>query len=669
MTTWRIPLLLLFSATLCMNALSQEDSPVITQLKDELSSSNTTIEQVDIYNKIAFQLLFIDTALCMTYIDTAASMSKDDGYKQGLARALNIVSLHHIFQNRHDKGIAINKEALGYCDDEDHFVKGKIYNAIGMAYQKMYVVDKCLENYQQALYHATENNDTMTTAVVLGNIANIHSTQNNLEDAKYYFLQLEELSSSHQDQNVQFAFYIRYAEFLTKTNDFEESLKYLDKALISAEDLKHNSKIRKVRLQMAINNISSGKYEIAEICLDSMMSNAIEPTDHTRVRYHYWKANLEYLKENPRIAFQNAQVGLDIINESNDFYFYKPKLLTLLHNIEGQNYNYKEAYAYLLELNDWQDSIGLKERENKILELETKYQSEKREIENTLLKVQSESKSVKLKQRTQLAIASIMAMLLSLVLLYILFRNSRKDKRNNELLESKVHERTLKLKKSNEELERFSYIASHDLKEPIRNIKAFTNLLKKKINSENSSPEVVKYLNIVDMSSDQMEFLVNGILDYTKLGDHKNKEMVDLNEVVENVTVYLQNLISERQSKVIYDKLPTIECNPIQVFQVFKNLIENGIKYNESDVPMVEINCNQQENLTAIKFKDNGIGIDSKHKDEVFEMFSRLHNRKQYTGSGLGLSIVKKVSALMGGQIALEKSDSTGSIFTLSLPK
>ncbi len=660
-------ILLFYLSQVCMGQTST-DPPLIDSLKKTLSKAENPEVKVDLYNKIAFQLLFIDSSRCKLYIDTAKQMSITHSYNEGLARALNVISYNHIFNNRYDKGIDINQSALKHCDADDYCVKSKIYNAIGMAYQRMYIVDKCLENYQSALVNATECNDTLTMSVVLGNIAGVNSSQGNDDEAKKYYLELEKLSSKNKDQNVQFSFNLRFGEFLTGIGDLDESEVYIKKALANAENLKHNSKIRKAILQLAINSSNAKKYEISNSYLEALLNPDLEPTEQTSVRYHYWKADLEHVRGDYSEASFHAKKCLDKIEANQDFYYYKPRVLKILHHAESENGNYRSAYAYLDQLRIWQDSVKLQEREEKFLELETKYQSEKKEIENALLKEQSDNKSVKLKQRTILAIGSAALLLLSIGLLNILLRNSRRDKLYNETLESRVAERTHELEKSNEELGRFAYVASHDLKEPIRNIKSFTQLLKSKLNAGTPLNEVGDYFEIVEKSTDQMHYLVNGILDYTKLGEQVENEDVDLNDILEKVKLNLHFLLSEKESKITASNLPTLHCNSIQIFQVFKNLIENSIKYNDSKICEVNISSTIESDFVKLTFSDNGIGIDEKYQEKIFEMFARLHNRSEYQGSGLGLAIVKKIIMSMGGEVVLDKSDDKGTSISVSIP-
>lgn len=672
---FKFPLLKVYSILLLIfpfylySAVPPETPPLIDSLLTLAIGAESERDKVDLYNKVAFQYLFVDTLKSLEYIAKVSSISESIDYPQGIARATNIHAIHHSFQNRLKKGIELNKEALTYCQKDDHFVLGKIHNGLGLCYQRMYVVDKCLEHYHQALTHATAEGDRRTMAIVLGNIAGVHNTQNNDKEAKKYFLQLEEVAANLEDVNIQFAFNIRFAEFLTHADEFEESNTYLIKALEYSKLLNHKSKSRKVILQMVINAINLGEYKKAESHLSSLISDGLEPNDHSFMRYDYWYSELEYIRKNYSKATKHANDGLQRIKQKDDYYFYKPRLLKNLHLSEKKLGNFESAYIHLHELKQWQDSLELKERENKFIELESKYQSEKKEIENVLLSEQSKRKSAVIKQRTTIAIGSIITLLLALGIAYILYRTSRREREYNSLLETRVNERTKNLEQSNDALERFAYIASHDLKEPITTISAFITILKQKISTEHKGEHLEQYIDIIEKNCDQMKFLITGILDYTKLSEDVTKNEVDLNIILEKVELYLQKMILDKNAKIISTNLPTLNCNQIQMFQIFKNLIENGIKYNESENVEVKIDFKDEDGYITLSFEDNGIGIEPKFKDHIFEMFKRLHNRSKYTGSGLGLSIVKKITQMMGGEIVLSKSNSSGTTFNLTLPK
>jgi light-regulated signal transduction histidine kinase (bacteriophytochrome) len=228
-----------------------------------------------------------------------------------------------------------------------------------------------------------------------------------------------------------------------------------------------------------------------------------------------------------------------------------------------------------------------------------------------------------------------------------------------------------KLRKSNEELEQFTYLASHDLKEPLRNISSFVTLIQRRIKKINI-PELNEYFDFVILNTKRMYSLVEDVLVLSRINNHEPlaSSPVDLNDVIQDVQMGLDTLIREKKAHITTDHLPTVEAPRAHLFLVFKNLIENGIKYNESVKPQVHIyySIHQEKNCYQFTVSDNGIGVDIKYQTQIFEMFKRLNNREKYTGSGMGLAICKKILARYGGEIWIQSEENKGSTFYFTLP-
>lgn len=233
----------------------------------------------------------------------------------------------------------------------------------------------------------------------------------------------------------------------------------------------------------------------------------------------------------------------------------------------------------------------------------------------------------------------------------------------------KIEEQNKRLGRTNEELEKFAYIASHDLKSPLRNITSFMNLIQRKL-KDYPDESVHEYLNFATSSAKQMHFLVNDILEYSKLGDKKIElSEVNLNKIIEKVEQSLQAIIQEKNAVIETDELPTIFANITQMQLLFQNLIENGIKYNKQNSPTIQIRYEQTTEAHLITFKDNGIGIPKEYKEKVFEMFQRLQAQSETKGSGIGLAICMKIVEQHQGKLWLESTEGKGSTFFVTFPK
>ncbi|MGB1243290.1 MAG: sensor histidine kinase [Chitinophagales bacterium] len=221
----------------------------------------------------------------------------------------------------------------------------------------------------------------------------------------------------------------------------------------------------------------------------------------------------------------------------------------------------------------------------------------------------------------------------------------------------------------NQELERFTYIASHDLKSPLSNIMGFSDLIEEELKDGNYDT-ALQYLSYIQTSSKRMSYLIEDILEFSKIreGNKENRKNIDLNSIVETVKQSLRQQIESKNAKISYQYLPSYYCNETEISLLFQNLIQNGIKYNTQTEPNIKIWSSQNEESILLHFKDNGIGIDTKHHHQIFEYFKRLHNQTEYEGTGIGLGLCKKIVQNYNGQINIKSIINQGSIFTITLP-
>lgn len=244
----------------------------------------------------------------------------------------------------------------------------------------------------------------------------------------------------------------------------------------------------------------------------------------------------------------------------------------------------------------------------------------------------------------------------------------------NDELEQQVQARTQALEENNRslmqknaEMERFNYIASHDLKEPLRNISSFAGLLSRYL--PNPKAEALEYLRIIQSNAKRMNTLIEDLLEYSRVSNIGHLiERVDLQAVLEEVRTLIREGEPTAGRIVSTGKLPVITGNKTQLFLLFKNLISNGLKYNSAPNPRVQLSYEKSSAWHILKFVDNGIGIEPQYQQKVFEMFTRLHDRSKYEGSGLGLAICRNIVHRHDGTIELESQAGRGSVFTVRLP-
>lgn len=225
------------------------------------------------------------------------------------------------------------------------------------------------------------------------------------------------------------------------------------------------------------------------------------------------------------------------------------------------------------------------------------------------------------------------------------------------------------LERSNKDLEQFAYIASHDLKEPLRTIGTFTDLLKYKFEA-NLNDSGKKYIYFITDGVHRMSSLINSLLTYSRAGqESKELEKVDLNNLISDILADLTIVIDEKNVEVDIEKLPTIYCNRDQMSMLFSNLILNGIKFNTSKQPIITISSSQIEDYWQFSVKDNGIGIPEEYQQQIFEIFKRLHSKEEYEGTGIGLALCKRIVETHAGKIWLESTPEKGSEFHFTIAK
>ena len=229
------------------------------------------------------------------------------------------------------------------------------------------------------------------------------------------------------------------------------------------------------------------------------------------------------------------------------------------------------------------------------------------------------------------------------------------------------------LQRSNQNLEEFAHAASHDLKEPIRKIHFFTNQLKEQLDGLLKENQVRSF-NRIENATQRMGNLIDDLLLYSHVSQRPHQtESIDLNEKVQRVLEDLELDISEKKALIHVGKLPVVQGYRRQLQQMFQNLFSNALKYSKPDVPpKIDVHAEQVERngktYHLIKISDNGIGFEQEYEAKIFQMFSRLHAKSEYSGTGVGLSIVKKVIENHNGFISVHSTIGAGSTFEVYLP-
>jgi light-regulated signal transduction histidine kinase (bacteriophytochrome) len=238
---------------------------------------------------------------------------------------------------------------------------------------------------------------------------------------------------------------------------------------------------------------------------------------------------------------------------------------------------------------------------------------------------------------------------------------------NFEITERKRIEN--ELRRANQDLEQFAYSASHDLQEPLRSVKIFSELLSVR-HGDKLDGEALVFLRTVCDGAGRMETLVRDLLAYTQVARiDGDPDSVDANTPMQAALANLAGAIAETGARVDFDVLPSVRVHQIQLQQIFQNLIGNAIKYHRQGVPpVVHVTVRREDGTWLFSVADNGIGIEAEFKERIFGLFKRLHTGDEYSGTGIGLALCQRIVERNHGRIWVESERGKGSIFRFTLP-
>lgn len=602
-----------------------------------------------------------------------------------------------------DTTLAFCREAMGYYEQyPGRKEQGIVLNSIGILHDIKGEKDLAVQSFEEAEDIFLELGDLEWLGQVYNNWGVVHVTENSLETATrlyikalavnensgnerglmathsnlgrlYYKQRLYEQSKEHAEEGVRLAKKLQSATWLPlslnlkgdiyhKSAQNTEALLAYEEALAIARDNGDDYNLiftlnRLARLYLDNDQPRQALDYIQQSLNRAMVAGKRKDLEEIYLILGECRARIgEFQEAKPYIdtAYSLAQVDRDY------------KYLLQAYRQYGDLYydlgNYKLSLSFQKRFQALQDSINSLENEELLSRLEREFNRKEQELEIFELKE---------KATQQYLFLVILSGLIGMILMIAVgfYTYYRRIRRFNEQLETKVQERTEALKQSNIQLERFAYIASHDLKTPLRTISSFLSLIKRRIQPYKDS-ELEDLLSFASNGAKQMNNLIEDVLEFSKVSTAEmKKEVVDLNQTIRSVLYNIDDFLKEKKGYVETHALPAVMGNGGYLHQLFQNLIVNGLKYNENEHPKVTISCQDQGEDYRFCIEDNGIGIDLSYQDTVFEMFKRLHTAAEYEGTGIGLALCKKIAEQHGGKIWLEHSSPAGTMFCLTLPK
>ncbi len=544
-------------------------------------------------------------------------------------------------------------ESLGACSP-----LANAYNNYGVMHVASKQTEKAQEFYFKALAINKQCSDPANDMISFHNIGIKLLASNDLVQAKSYLLKAEKIARETNNQFWKTTISITLAKIFNKDGDLATAKNYLKEAQKIAEENHDYYTLPRCYIQLAKMDMHRQQYAKAI----SYYKKAVE----AQIKIGKQKG-LSTIYNN--IADANLEMGN--LTEAQ-------KYITLASEITGRSWaNLANTYqldARLHEAREDYERATALHRQHHIARdsaFSLKLAANIKNVERTYQLKNKESELELLNQRYELQrYIFTFAILATMFFGFVIFIFYWEKKRHNEILEKTVAERTASLQRSNEELQKFAFVASHDLKSPLRNIYGFLSLIKRKYKSPDNVSEIQEYVDFALSAAKDMNTLIEDVLEYSKLDYLESKrDPVPMREVLEHTIAELHSTPSKRQQNVTLDgEFPIIHANPTLVQQLFRNLIENGLKYNESEKPTVTISANESAEKITFDVSDNGIGIPPEYRSKVFGIFTRLHSQEQYEGTGIGLAICRKIVDHYKGNITIQESTSGGTSFQIALP-
>jgi light-regulated signal transduction histidine kinase (bacteriophytochrome) len=238
----------------------------------------------------------------------------------------------------------------------------------------------------------------------------------------------------------------------------------------------------------------------------------------------------------------------------------------------------------------------------------------------------------------------------------------------NDELEQRVKERTVELQRSNQDLQQFAYVVSHDLQEPLRMVRTYAQLLAERYR-ERLDADADEFIGYAVQGAGHMQQLIVDLLEYSRVQTRGQEfDRASCEELLSSVLGDLRTIMTESQASVTYDPLPNVYVDATQLRQVFQNLVSNALKFRGQEPPRVHIAAERQGSELVFSVRDNGIGLDQKQAERIFVIFQRLHTQREYPGTGIGLALCRKIIERHGGRMWVESEVGKGATFYFTLP-
>lgn len=567
---------------------------------------------------------------------------------------------------------SILSEVLPKLDESDGKLLAEVNQMLGMTLVFKNKFPEAYKYQMDALTYFVEANDTLGVMNVHFDLGSNFGTQGQSELALKHYEEGIALAKLIGDEKLIILGNTALGNTYTSLKDFEKALEYIEESIELAKKIKDDEELGWASINYGHVLGLLGRNNEAHFYLKQAYDLSFVIGNKLLTAYSLEQISDIYLYQNQMedalSALDESYVIFQELGQTNSIKSTVKKYAEIYFK-QNEFQKYKEYTDMYISL---KDSLFSNEMMEAMANLKQDFEIQKIERENQIALLTKDRELTKANSIITMSVTGG-AVIIALLFLILMYHRSKSTFEKNAILEAKNAEiirQNQILADSNRDLEKFAYIISHDLKEPLRNINGFTKLLIKDIRKYNVENRIFEYGKFITNGTQQMSDLLNGLLDYSKIGVNKSeKELVDLNDIVWQVKDSLKIQLDEKNCQVEIDNLPKVSCRPAQLTQVFQNLIANALKFGYPEGNKIRIGVKENDAHFQICVSDQGIGIDQEYQKDIFVVFKRLHNRGTYSGSGIGLATCKKVVEEHGGEIWVESEEGKGACFFFTIPK
>jgi signal transduction histidine kinase len=646
----------------------KQGNELIDSLTWRLKSAIEDTGKVRLLGKLSFQYYRFDTDSGIYYAEKAIMLAEQLNWDLGLAFSYNYLGTNYAVKGNYPKALEYFHKSLSkYTAIGDKQGVAFLCNNLGNFYRIRKEFPKAIEFIQKAIAININGNNKLDLAKNYNNLGSVYNLMANYPKSNDFYLRALSLAREINNQELVALLLTNIAENKSKMKDYCEALELGLEAIKISEEL-------------------DADYDRAVYCGYVAEIYFLIASDSVKVtrqcRYYFLDKHKDLL-----YAEKYLIISIQLLEKINDQALLSENSL-LLSQVYEKLGDDKNALVYYKKYSTNKDSVFSNDNNVKIAIIEKKREVELKDQQIIIQQLMIEKKNALIATQVVLLILFV---LMTALISYYFYRKRKKQKairieeerkkeqndilKQNEILESRVAERTRQLESINRELtfhtneiEQFTYIATHDLQEPLRTLSSFSGIIKEEYGGK-LDDDGNKYIDFIYQSSNRMTELVRGLLEFSLLGKTRETTIVDCNDVVAEVLADMGGSIQESNARITVQDLPMVNGCATELRLLFQNLINNAIKYRNRDVPPeITISAEKHHQEWVFAIHDNGIGIPEKDRERIFIIFKRLHNRNEYGGTGIGLAHCKKIVELHGGNIRVEPGKENGSIFKFSIP-